>query len=428
MKPHLLRLGLVEQRQDHRVDGDRLAGARRAGDQQVRHPARGPRSPACRRCPCRARASAGSSCRCTSSTTGSRPASRSAACGFGSSSPMHDLPGIVSTTRMLTTDSARARSFIRLTICAPLTPTAGSISKRVITGPGYAASTRTATPKSASLRSIRREVNSSVSALIDFLRRRRVVEQRERRQRRIGHVDEQRTLPLLDRALRFRNFGRRRHDDDRLVDDDVLLRVHDRFALGERLLAHARGRARSSERRAQPRDARLRGRRRCAPSACSHDMPENSDQPTAKSTIRKQRRAVEAGDTRERTADHVAEHAARRAAAATRAAGRSAAPRARRSTAARGRSPGCRARSGCSLRALGMADAPIAGDDEHDAGDDPPPRGNAEQIEQEIRKPRAGDAALVRDRRADARRRPRGIVARVRRRARARARRTRRRR
>ena len=56
--------------------------------------------------------------------------------GFGSSSAMQDLPGIVSTTRMLTTDSARARSFTRLTICAPFTPTAGSISKRVITGPG----------------------------------------------------------------------------------------------------------------------------------------------------------------------------------------------------------------------------------------------------------------------------------------------------
>ncbi len=48
--------------------------------------------------------------------------------GFGSSRPMHDLPGIVSTTRMLTTDSARARSLTRFTICAPLTPTAGSIS------------------------------------------------------------------------------------------------------------------------------------------------------------------------------------------------------------------------------------------------------------------------------------------------------------
>ena len=77
---------------------------------------------------------------------------------LGSSSAMHDLPGMVSTTRIDTTDSARARSFMRLTICAPFTPTAGSISKRVMTGPGYAASTLTATPKSASLRSMRRDV------------------------------------------------------------------------------------------------------------------------------------------------------------------------------------------------------------------------------------------------------------------------------
>jgi len=41
---------------------------------------------------------------------------------------MHDLPGIVSTTRIDCTDSARARSFTRLTIWLPFTPTAGSIS------------------------------------------------------------------------------------------------------------------------------------------------------------------------------------------------------------------------------------------------------------------------------------------------------------
>ncbi len=41
---------------------------------------------------------------------------------------MQLLPGIVSTTRMLITDSARARSRTRLMIWLPLTPTAGSIS------------------------------------------------------------------------------------------------------------------------------------------------------------------------------------------------------------------------------------------------------------------------------------------------------------
>ncbi len=48
--------------------------------------------------------------------------------GLGSSSAMHDLPGTVSTTRIDTMASARARSRARLTIWAPLTPTAGSIS------------------------------------------------------------------------------------------------------------------------------------------------------------------------------------------------------------------------------------------------------------------------------------------------------------
>jgi hypothetical protein len=41
---------------------------------------------------------------------------------------MQDLPGMVSTTRIDTTESARARSFTRLTIWLPLTPTAGSTS------------------------------------------------------------------------------------------------------------------------------------------------------------------------------------------------------------------------------------------------------------------------------------------------------------
>jgi hypothetical protein len=47
---------------------------------------------------------------------------------LGSSSAMQFLPGMVSTTRMLTSDSERARSLARLTICEPFTPVAGSIS------------------------------------------------------------------------------------------------------------------------------------------------------------------------------------------------------------------------------------------------------------------------------------------------------------
>ena len=90
---HLARLGLVEQRQDHRVDRDRLAGAGRAGDQQVRHPREIDDHRPCRRCPCRARASARRACRCTSSTTGSRPACTICRFGFGSSSAHARLAG-----------------------------------------------------------------------------------------------------------------------------------------------------------------------------------------------------------------------------------------------------------------------------------------------------------------------------------------------
>ncbi len=48
--------------------------------------------------------------------------------GLGISRPMQDLPGMVSTTRTLTTESARARSLARFTIWLPFTPVAGSIS------------------------------------------------------------------------------------------------------------------------------------------------------------------------------------------------------------------------------------------------------------------------------------------------------------
>ena len=48
--------------------------------------------------------------------------------GLGNSSAMHDLPGTVSTMRTETSDSARDRSFARLTTWLPLTPVAGSIS------------------------------------------------------------------------------------------------------------------------------------------------------------------------------------------------------------------------------------------------------------------------------------------------------------
>ena len=78
---------------------------------------------------------------------------------------MTDLPGITSTTRTAMADRARARSLARLLICATFTPGAGWISKRVITGPGWAATTFTVTPKSARRASTSRDMASSSSAV-----------------------------------------------------------------------------------------------------------------------------------------------------------------------------------------------------------------------------------------------------------------------
>ena len=57
--------------------------------------------------------------------------------------PMVLLPEIVSTTRTDCMESERAKSLARLVIWLPFTPCAGSISKRVITGPAVALTTVT---------------------------------------------------------------------------------------------------------------------------------------------------------------------------------------------------------------------------------------------------------------------------------------------
>ncbi|MCY1401120.1 hypothetical protein D9M71_162300 [compost metagenome] len=82
---------------------------------------------------------------------------------LGISMPTVVLPGITSTTRTLITASERARSLARLVIRLTLMPAAGWISKRVITGPGWAATTCTSTPNSLSLISSRRDMDSSDS-------------------------------------------------------------------------------------------------------------------------------------------------------------------------------------------------------------------------------------------------------------------------
>jgi hypothetical protein len=62
---------------------------------------------------------------------------------------------------------------------------------------------------------------------------------------------------------------------------------------------------------------------------------------------------------------------------------------------------------------LGMTDPSIACNDQHDAGDDPPPRGESEQVEQQIGEPRAGHTSGVAERGAASRIRPAGIAFRI---------------
>ena len=95
------------------------------------------------------------------STSLRRTISRSS---LGISMPTTDLPGITSTTRTLSTARDRARSFARLEILLTLTPGAGLISKRVITGPGLTSTTSTDTPKSLSFSSSKRDMCSRDSS------------------------------------------------------------------------------------------------------------------------------------------------------------------------------------------------------------------------------------------------------------------------
>ena len=61
-------------------------------------------------------------------------------------------------------------------------------------------------------------------------------------------------------------------------------------------------------------------------------------------------------------------------------------------------------------RELGVADATIAHDHQHQPRDHPPPGGESEEVQEQIRKPRAGDAAAIGDRFTGAGERPAGSV------------------
>ena len=57
-----------------------------------------------------------------------------------------------------------------------------------------------------------------------------------------------------------------------------------------------------------------------------------------------------------------------------------------------------------------LREASIARDDQHDAGEDPPPGGHTEEVQHQIGEPRANVAALVAQDFAGAGKRPAGIA------------------
>ena len=140
----------------------------------------------------------------------------------------------------------------------------------------------------------------------------------------------------------------------------------------------------------------------------SHDMPKNSEEPTAKSASRSSVAPLKPRSCAQSPADHVAQRAAWRKRQRRRQF-----PQPHRFERGAGKKHQHEAQDAAGqrmiARALGIADAAVARNHEHDAADDPPPCREAEQVEQQVGEPRAGDAALLAIGAADAGKRPAGI-------------------
>ena len=129
---------------------------------------------------------------------------------FGISRPTNGLPGMISTTRTLTVASERARSLARLLIWLLLTPAAGFSSKRVTTGPGMHGDDLGLDAEIVELELDEPRHRFQRLGRVAALFRRRIVEQRQRRQlarlRRLEHRHLALALePLASRAGSLRS-------------------------------------------------------------------------------------------------------------------------------------------------------------------------------------------------------------------------------
>ncbi len=236
-----------------------------------------------------------------------------------------------------------------------------------------------------------------------ILRRRRILEQVERRQRRVGQLVEQRPLPLLDHPRRLLHLRRRGDDQHRLAGRRLLPRVRDHgLALGQRVLGQPALGAlvgAAAQRREQVLDP--------GADALHELQPRHAEEqraPGEEEGKQQQRRAVVEG-ARQARADEIAHRPARRLRQGHRQPVE--AQRLERRTRQQDKHE---PEDGQRQRVVGgefrVGDAAIAGDDQNHPGHDPPPGGETEQVEQQVGEPGAGHAALVADRGTGAGERP----------------------
>ena len=409
-QPHLSRLRLVQQRQDHRVDRDRFAGSGRARNQQMRH----------------------------AREVGNRRVARDILAerkrqharrivvrrGRENFDELDDLPARIGKlerhARFAGNRLDDANRHDRQRACQVLHQVddlrALDADGRFdfITGDHRAGICRQHLGRNAEVGQLaldqpRREIERFGADRLGG--RRCVLEQRQRRQRRVGHVGEKRPLLLARHALRFRDGGHRGKNDKRFARCRVFAHVLDRqFPFRDMRIADAAIQCFLAT-PARARDQRLDTRA----DPLHHAQPRNAEKKRrsdGEQREQQERCAVEADAACEVLPDRITE----RAAGCERQCG---------GQAPKSNGFECGARQqhqrethgaqrermiACVLR---MHDAAVACDHQHDAANDPPPCREPEQVKQQVGDPRPDHAATVGNRFAESRTRPARIRCRI---------------
>ena len=222
-----------------------------------------------------------------------------------------------------------------------------------------------------------------------------LVEQRERRERRVGQVLEERHLLFLDHPLGLRNLRDLRLDPNRRVVLDPFL-----FGLDDDLALHRRDLADLAVSATLPEVDRLEpGPLRRAAEAFHHRDPRHPAEEREPDRRHRQEEQCRAGEA-ERPVEHLSDHRAEEPAGRERQA-RLDGVETKRLDPARGdqqhREAGERDDERPPVGDRRAVEPAVAPDDGVSEQHHPPPRGNAEEVEHQIREPRARAAAGIVD-------------------------------